>query len=58
MKLALMKMVVVGLEKVDMIWEIMVTDVGGQGWVVDLMMVLLNGLKRGGRKVTGLDTKS
>jgi hypothetical protein len=46
MKLALMKMVVVGLEKVDMIWEIMVTDVGGQGWVVDLMMVLLNGLKR------------
>lgn len=46
MSLALMKMAVVGLEKVDMIWEIMVTDVGGQGWVVGLTTALLSGLKR------------
>lgn len=46
MSLALMKMAVVGLEKVDRIWEIMGTDVDGQGWVVNLMMALLSGPKR------------
>lgn len=46
MNLALMKMAVIGLEKVGRTWEIMGTDVGGQGWVVDPMMALLSGQKR------------
>lgn len=46
MNLGLMKMAVLGSEKADRTSEKMGTDVGGLGWAVDLMMLLLSGLKR------------
>lgn len=42
----LMKMEVLGIEKVGKTWAKMDTDVGGQGWVVNHMTVPLNGKKR------------
>lgn len=41
-----MKMEVLGIEKVGKTWVKMDTDVGGQGWVVNLLMVPPNGKKR------------
>lgn len=46
MNLELMKMAVLGSEKADRTSEKMGTDVGGLGWAVDPMMLLLSGLKR------------
>lgn len=46
MSLAVMKMAVLGLEKVGRTWEKMGTGVGGQGWAVDPMTALLSGRKR------------
>lgn len=42
----LMKMEVLGIEKVGKTWAKMDTDVDGQGWVVNHMMAPLNGKKR------------
>jgi len=41
-----MKMEVLGIKKVGKTWAKMDTDVDGQGWVVNHMMVPLNGKKR------------
>lgn len=43
MSLALMKMEVLGIEKVERTWVTMDTEVDGQGWVVDLMTAPRNG---------------
>lgn len=51
-------MAVLGTERAGKTWAIMDTDVDGQGWAVDLMLVLQNGKKCGGRKATGVVTKS
>lgn len=58
MRLALTKMVVLGIEKVEKKFGKMDTDVDGQGWVANAVMAPQNGMKRGGRKVTGPDIKS
>lgn len=41
-----MKMAVLGIEKVEKTWEKTDTDVDGQEWVVNPMMVPRNGRKR------------
>jgi hypothetical protein len=46
MSLVLMKMGVLGIEKAGKTWAKMDTDVGGQGWVVNRMMVPPSGKKR------------
>lgn len=46
MSRALMKMEVLGIEKVGKTWAKMDTDVDGQGWVVNHMMFPQNGKKR------------
>lgn len=46
MSLVLMKMGVPGIEKAGKTWVQMDTDVGGQGWVVNHMMVPRSGKKR------------
>lgn len=46
MRLALMKMAVLGTGKVERTWVKMDTDVGGQGWAANPMMVPQNGKKR------------
>lgn len=46
MRVGLMRMEVVGFEKVERILAKMVIDVGGRRWVVDHMILLLNGKKR------------
>lgn len=46
MSLVQMKMGVLGIEKVGKTWAKMDTDVGGQGWVVNQMMVPHSGKKR------------